>query len=81
MGTFVGVMGNVSIPKEQWETYVEQMLTVLTQGGMMQYDTIQLYGKNIMLVHKPEFDTDRGVVDWQYNYICLLYTSPSPRDS
>ena len=69
MGTFVGVMGNVSIPKEQWETYVEQMLTVLTQGGMMQYDTIQLYGKNIMLAHKPEFDTDRGVVDWQYNYI------------
>ena len=33
MGTFVGVMGDVSIPKEQWETYVAQMLTVLTQGG------------------------------------------------
>ena len=69
MGTFVGVMGDVSIPKEQWETYVAQMLTVLTQGGMMQYDTIQLYGKNIMLIHNPEFDTDRGVVEWQYNYI------------
>lgn len=45
MGTLVGVMGDVSIPKEHWETYAAQMLTVLTQGGMMQYDTIQLYGK------------------------------------
>ena len=69
MGTFVGVMGDVSIPKEHWEIYVTQMLAVLTQGGMMQYDTIQLYGKNIMLIHNPEFDTDRGVVEWQYNYI------------
>ena len=69
MGTFVGVMGDVSVPKEQWETHVAQMLAVLTQGGMMQYDTIQLYGKNIMLIHNPEFDTDRGVVEWQYNYI------------
>ena len=69
MGTFVGVMGDVSISEEQRETYVAQMLAVLTQGGMMQYDTIQLYGKNIMLILNPEFDTDRGVVEWQYNYI------------
>lgn len=81
MGTFVGVMGDVSIPKEQWETYVEQMLTVLTQGGMIQYDTIQLYGKNIMLIHRPEFDTDRGVVDWQYNYIENDYWEPCTLDA
>ena len=67
VGMFVGVMGDVSISEEKRETYVAQMLAVLTQGGMMQYDTIQLYGKNIMLIHKPEFDTDRGVVEWQYN--------------
>ena len=30
MGTLVGVMGDVSIPKEHWETYAAQMLTVLT---------------------------------------------------
>lgn len=81
MGTFVGVMGDVSIPKEQWKTYVEQMLTVLTQGGMMQYDTIQLYGKNMMLIHKPEFDTDRGVVEWQYNYIENDYWEPCTLDA
>lgn len=81
MGTFVGVMGDVSIPKEQWETYVAQMLTVLIQGGMMQYDTIQLYGKNIMLIHKPEFDTDRGVVEWQYNYIENDYWEPCTMDA
>lgn len=80
MGTFVGVMGDVSVPKKQWETHVAQMLAVLTQGGMMQYDTIQLYGKNIMLIHKPEFDTDRGVVDWQYNYIENDYWEPCTLD-
>lgn len=37
---FVGVMGDVSISEEKRETYVAQMLAVLTQGGMMQYDTI-----------------------------------------
>ena len=81
MGTYVGVMGDVSIPKEHWETYAAQMLTVLTQGGMMQYDTIQLYGKNIMLIQKPEFDTDRGVVDWQYNYIENDYWEPCTLDA
>ena len=81
MGTLVGVMGDVSIPKEHWETYAAQMLTVLTQGGMMQYDTIQLYGKNIMLIHKPEFDTDRGVVEWQYNYIENDYWEPCTMDA
>ena len=40
MGMFVGVMGDVSISKEKRETYVAQMLAVLTQGGLMQYDTI-----------------------------------------
>lgn len=81
MGTLVGVMGDVSIPKEHWETYAAQMLTVLTQGGMMQYDTIQLYGKNIMLIHKPEFDTDRSVVEWQYNYIENDYWEPCTMDA
>lgn len=81
MGTYVGVMGDISIPKEQWKTCVAQMLAVLTQGGMMQYDTIQLYGKNIMLIHKPEFDTDRGVIDWQYNYIENDYWEPCTLDA
>lgn len=81
MGMFVGVMGDVSISEEKRETYVAQMLAVLTQGGMMQYDTIQLYGKNIILIHKPEFDTDRGVVEWQYNYIENDYWEPCTLDA
>ena len=81
MGTFVGLIGDISIPKGHLETCVAQMLAVLTQGGMMQYDTIQLYGKNIMLIHKPEFDTDRGVVDWQYNYIENDYWEPCTLDA
>lgn len=47
----------------------------------MQYDTIQLYGKNVMLIHKPEFDTDRDVVDWQYNYIENDYWEPCTLDA
>ena len=48
MGTFVGIVGKTEVPKEHLETYVKQMLTVWKYGGMMQYETVRLYGKNII---------------------------------
>ena len=76
MGTFVGVMGDVSIPKEHWEIYVTQMLAVLTQGGMMQYDTIRLYGKNIMLIHsRNSIPTEVSLT----GSIIILKTTPGSR--
>ena len=48
MGTFVGIVGNTEVPKDRLDCYVEQMLTVWRCGGMMQYETVRLYGKNII---------------------------------
>ena len=47
MGTFVGITGKTEVPEDCLETYVKQMLTVWKYGGMMQYETVRLYGKNI----------------------------------
>ena len=58
MGTFVGIVGKTEVSKEHLETYVKQMLQVWRCGGMMQYETIRLYGRNITLIHSPEFDVD-----------------------
>lgn len=69
MGTFVGIVGKTEVPKEHLETYVKQMLTVWKYGGMMQYETVRLYGKNITLIHSPEFDADEWYMICQYNYL------------
>lgn len=69
MGTFVGIVGKTEVPKEHLETYVKQMLTVWTYGGMMQYETVRLYGKSITLIHSPEFDADEWYMICQYNYL------------
>ena len=68
MGTFVGIVGKTEVPKEHLETYVKQMLTVWKYGGMMQYETVRLYGKSITLIHSPEFDADEWYMICQYNY-------------
>lgn len=69
MGTFVGIVGKTEVPKEHLETYVKQMLTVWKYGGMMQYETVRLYGKSITLIHSPEFDADEWCMICQYNYL------------
>lgn len=69
MGTFVGIVGKTEVPKEHLETYVKQMLTVWKYGGMMQYETVRLYGKSITLIHSPEFDADEWYMICQYNYL------------
>ena len=68
MGTFVGITGKTEVPEERLETYVKQMLTVWRCGGMMQYETVRLYGRNIALIHPPEFGADEWYMICQYNY-------------
>lgn len=69
MGTFVGVMGDVSIPEERQDRYVAQMMAVLTHGGMLQSEGIRLCGRFIALIHLPEFDADSGCMEVGYNYL------------
>ena len=68
METFVGIVGKTEVPKDRLDCYVEQMLTVWRCGGMMQYETVRLYGKNITLIHSPKFDADEWYMICQYNY-------------
>ena len=69
MGTFVGIAGEVSIPEERQREYVAQIMTVLTHGGMLQSETIRLFGRFVTLIHFPEFDVDSGCLEWGYNYL------------
>ena len=69
MGTFVGIAGEVSIPEERQREYVAQIMTVLTHGGMLQSETIRLFGRFVTLIHFPEFDVDSGYLEWDYNYL------------
>ena len=69
MGTFVGIAGEVSIPEERQREYVAQIMTVLTHGGMLQSETIRLFGRFVTLIHFPEFDVDSGYLEFSYNYL------------
>ena len=69
MGTFVGIAGEVSIPEERQREYVAQIMTVLTHGGMLQSETIRLFGRFVTLIHFPEFDVDSGHLEFNYNYL------------
>ncbi len=69
MGTFIGIAGDVSVPEERQRGYVAQIMTVLTHGGMLQSETIRLFGRFVTLIHFPEFDVDSGYLEWGYNYL------------
>lgn len=69
MGTFVGIAGEVSIPEERQREYVSHMLTILSNGGMLQSETVRLFGRFVTLIHFPEFDVDSGYLEWDYNYL------------
>ena len=69
MGTFVGIAGEVSIPEERQYEYVSHMLTILSNGGMLQSETVRLYGRFVTLIHFPEFDVDSGYLEFNYNYL------------
>mgnify|MGYP004666729785 CR=1 FL=1 len=69
MGTFIGIAGDVSVPEERQRGYVAQIMTVLTHGGMLQSETIRLFGRFVTLIHFPEFDVDSGCLEFNYNYL------------
>lgn len=67
MGTFAEYSGTFSIPEEKREQFTAHMLKLLNYGGMMQFETVSLYGCELYLL-KPVRELSDGKVNFHYNY-------------
>lgn len=67
MGSFAGYFGEARVPEEKKAELKERMLTLLTQGGMMDYNTVSMFGYKLSLLKLPAYDGDENVVVG-YNY-------------
>lgn len=67
MGTFASYIGNVSIPEEKRVEFNNNMVKLLQLGGMIDYDKVNLYGKEIILI-KPVEINEEGECFFHYNY-------------
>ena len=62
MGTFSFCIGERHIPDEKKEKYNQRIITMMTQGGMMQFETAEMFGKRLMLLKRPDTCSD-DIVD------------------
>ena len=67
MGTFLGCVGTPHIPEERQKEFRGRMLRLLREGGMMNTEEVNLFGKKISLLHFPEPDKD-GFFQVCYNF-------------
>lgn len=66
MGTYAEYSGTLSIPEEKREQFTAHMLKLLNYGGMMQFETVRLYGLELYLL-KPVRELTDGKVSFHYN--------------
>lgn len=50
MGTYAGYWGDMTIPEEGRDEFNQRMLYLLEQGRMMNFEQIQIHGKEITLL-------------------------------
>lgn len=55
MGTFAGYYGSKHIPKDKRDEFTGRVLKILEQGGMMQFETVNMFGRNIELMHLQRY--------------------------
>ena len=67
MGSFAGYYGECHVPEEKKAELKERMLTLLIQGGMMDYSTADMFGYSLSLLKAPTYDENDQVVV-SYNY-------------
>lgn len=67
MGSFAGYFGEARVPEGKRAELKERMLALLTQGGMMDYSTVSMFGYKLSLLKPPTYDGDENVVVG-YNY-------------
>lgn len=68
MGTFAGLFerGDKGIQSDKASEFAERVKIVYQNGGMMDIERMQLFGKKIATIHKAEMDSDG--MDFYYNY-------------
>ena len=67
MGTFCDYNGNMTIPDEFKDEFNENMIKILQRGGMMQFENVHMYGKEIHLIRPVECD-EEGKAYFSFNY-------------
>ena len=67
MGTFVNFYGDMTVAPEKLPELTERMARLWEQGGMMQVEDVNLFGKHISLLHQPEPD------EWADGWIWTCY--------
>lgn len=67
MGTFGGYMGNMIIEEAKKDMFTQDIMKLFNYGGMMQFDTVNIYGKEVALIRTPEVD-EEGKVNFHFNY-------------
>ena len=67
MGTFGCYTGKMGVRKEQKEIFVSQMMKLLNYGGMMELETVQIFGRKLWLL-KPAKILPGGKFTFWFNY-------------
>lgn len=67
MGTFASYIGNVIIPEERKAEFNNNMIKLLQNGGMVTFNRVSLYGKDISLI-SPVVLNEEGKCYFYYNY-------------
>ena len=67
MGTFACYTGEMDIPEEKKDCFGQQMMKLLSYGGMMQLEQVSLFGRELILLTPVELSKE-GKVNFWYNY-------------
>lgn len=66
MGTFIDMLGHVSVPKDKLPELTRRVLEIFTRGGMMELEELRLFGMRTLLLTSPELKN--GELNVSYNY-------------
>ena len=56
----------MTIPDEFKDEFNENMIKILQRGGMMQFENVHMYGKEIHLIRPVECDEEGSILSFNY---------------
>ncbi len=67
MGTFISTYGELHIPDEKWDAFIEDAKKVALQGGLFSECYVSGFGKYFTLLTFPSFDKNDNYADFTRN--------------